>query len=209
MNQNGPNPQHSKAVFLDKDGTLIENVPYNVDPAHIRFTPGALAGAKALHDAGYQLVIITNQSGVARGYFEPQALERVHQHLRREMAAAGAPLAGFYFCPHHPRGTVERYAIHCDCRKPQPGLFQQAAADLGIDCSHSWYIGDILDDVQAGRRAGCRTVLLDAGPEAGQGETKWNLTRARLPHHLAYSLDEAARIINAVDLHTPEPLCAD
>lgn len=183
-----------KAVFLDKDGTLIENVPYNVDPDKIQLCDGALDGLRSLHQANYKLFIITNQSGVARGYFPESALVAVEQQLRTLLAYAGVVLTGFYYCPHHPNGDIESYAVDCTCRKPQPGLLLQAAHDYGIDLSQSWFIGDILHDVEAGRVAGCRTMLIDNG-----NETEWQLSPQRLPHHLVSDLHEAAQVILAID----------
>ena len=183
-----------KAVFLDKDGTLIENVPYNVDPTLIQWCEGAIEALQRLHEAGYKLFIITNQSGIARGYFEETALAIVQQHLTQELARFGIPLAGFYYCPHHPDGTIAPYTINCSCRKPEPGLLLQAAADHQIDLSASWFIGDILHDVAAGRAAGCRTILIDNG-----NETEWQLSPQRLPHHLVSDLGAAARVILAID----------
>lgn len=140
------------AVFLDKDGTLIEDVPYNVDPNLIRLTDGALDGLRSLHDAGYLLIVVSNQSGIARGYFEEQALGAVEQRMRRLLDAARVPLAGFYYCPHHPDGGVDAYSVECACRKPAPGLLSRAARDHGVSLGRSWMIGDILHDVEAGRR---------------------------------------------------------
>ena len=180
------------AVFLDKDGTLIEDVPYNVDPDLIRLTDGAVEGLQLLHAAGYLLIVVSNQSGVARGYFEEPALRAVERRLGELLGSAGVPLAGFYSCPHHPDGTVEAYAVACVCRKPAAGLIQRAAREHGIDLARSWMIGDILHDVEAGRRAGCRTALLDVGHE-----TEWELTSARTPDVVAGSLLDAARRVVA------------
>ncbi|GAA5512851.1 histidine biosynthesis bifunctional protein HisB [Deinococcus carri] len=179
-----------KAVLLDKDGTLIEDVPYNVDPALIRLLPGVGEALRALHAAGYTLVVITNQSGVARGLFPEAALEGVEARLRELLAAEGVPLAGFLACPHHPEGTVAPYAQECECRKPQPGLLRRAARELGLDLSASWMVGDILNDVEAGGRAGCRTVLLDTG-----GETEWVPGPYRTPDVTARGWPEVAAVI--------------
>ena len=178
------------AVFLDKDGTLVENLPYNVDPARIRLAPDAIAAAQKLHTHGFVLLVVTNQAGVALGKFEERALERVERRLQELLGEAGVPLAGMYWCPHFPAGVVARYAIDCACRKPNPGLLWAAARDHGLDLARSWMIGDILDDVEAGRRAGCRTVLLDNGHE-----TQWRLSSLRLPHLVAPSLALAADAI--------------
>jgi D,D-heptose 1,7-bisphosphate phosphatase len=182
------------AVFLDKDGTLIEDVPYNIDPERIRLSAGAEEGLRKLHQAGYALVVVSNQSGVARGLFAEDALAGVRQRLEELLAAFGVPLAGCYWCPHHPGGSVARYALACDCRKPAPGLILQAAREHGLDLARSWLIGDILNDMEAGHRAGCRTVLLDNGHE-----TEWVLTPERTPDRRAADLAEAAEVIVAAD----------
>jgi D-glycero-D-manno-heptose 1,7-bisphosphate phosphatase len=187
-----------KAVFLDKDGTLLEDVPYNVNVDRIRFCEGALEALKWLHAANYKLFIITNQSGVARGFFPESALTEVEDYLRQSLAAAGIPLAGFYYCPHHPEGIVPPYAASCTCRKPQPGMLYRAASEHVIDLNQSWFIGDILNDIEAGRKAGCRTILINNG-----NETKWQLNYRRIPHHIVNNLSEAARIISALDRPMP------
>jgi D,D-heptose 1,7-bisphosphate phosphatase len=180
------------AVFLDKDGTLVEDVPYNVDPGLIQLADGAEEALRMLHAAGYLLVVVTNQSGVARGLFEEAALAPVEHRLRVLLGRAGVPLAGLFYCPHHPEGSVEAYAVDCTCRKPADGLLRQAACEHGIDLARSWMIGDILHDVEAGRRAGCRTILLDVGHE-----TEWALTPLRTPHVVARGLLEAARVVGS------------
>ena len=177
-------------MFLDKDGTLIKDVPYNVDPDKIRLMPGVARGLHTLQSAGYRLLVVSNQSGVARGYFTEAALQPVFQRLHQLLAAAGVTLSGFYYCPHHPEGTVEQYAIACQCRKPRPALILRAAHDHDVDLSHSWFVGDILNDVEAGRRAGCRTVLVDNG-----SETEWLDGPQRRPHHIAPDFVKAARAI--------------
>lgn len=190
-----------RAVFLDKDGTLVEDVPYNVDPERIHLMAGAVEGLTALHAAGYRLVVVLNQSGVARGFFPEASLRAVEQRLTELLAECGVPLAGFYYCPHHPAGTVPAYALECPCRKPRPGLVLRAVRELGIDPSRSWLVGDILDDVEAGQRAGCRTILVDNGHE-----TVWKDGLFRRPHHRAGDLREAAGLIlKSPDRGSPAP----
>ncbi len=179
-----------KAVFLDKDGTLVDDVPYNVNPDRIVLTAGVLAALQQLQQAGYLLIVITNQSGVARGFFPESALAVVWLKLQSLFASAGVVLTDFYYCPHHPEGLIQPYAIACQCRKPQPGLLLQAAQDHDIDLSQSWMIGDILHDVAAGREAGCRTILLDNG-----NETEWDLTPARSPHFQVHCWADVAQTI--------------
>lgn len=164
------------AVLLDKDGTLLDDVPYNVDPALMRFAPGAPEALALLHARGFRLFVISNQSGVALGRFSYEALAPMQARLREMFEACGVPLAGAYWCPHHPQGTVAQYAQRCTCRKPQPGMVLRAAREHGLDLAASWFVGDILDDVEAGTRAGCRTVLIDNG-----NETLWEPGPARIP----------------------------
>ena len=152
-----------RVLFVDKDGTLIEDLPYNVDPARVRFAPGAREAIRRLGAAGVELAIVTNQSGVARGYFGLNELERLRSHLAAEIERLGGHLAGLYVCPHLPEGVVAAYARDCACRKPLPGLLLRAADELGVDLSSSWFVGDTWMDVAAGAAAGCRTILI--GPE--------------------------------------------
>lgn len=187
-------PDGRRAVFLDKDGTLVVDVPYNVDPRLIRLAPGAAEGLARLHATGYALVVVSNQSGVARGLFPESALEGVERRLRELVAEAGAELAGFEYCPHFPGGSVAGFAVDCDCHKPAPGMLTRAATRLGIDLGGSWMVGDILDDVEAGHRAGCRAILVDDG-----NETEWDLGPGRRPELLAGDLADAARWIVMAD----------
>lgn len=171
----------SPAVFIDKDGTLVEDVPFNVDPAKLRFTPHALEALRLWQGAGYRLVIITNQPGLARGLFSQGAVDGIQRELTDQLALAGITLDGFFACPHHEQAA-------CACRKPQPGLLLEAARRLDIDLEASWMVGDILNDVEAGHRAGCRSVLLDVG-----NETEWLSGPLREPELCCVDLLEAAR----------------
>lgn len=182
----------SKAVFLDKDGTLIEDIPFNVDPGLIRLADGAIDALRLLQKLGFQLIVVTNQSGVARGYFAERMLEDVKRRLCEMLTSAGIVLNGFYYCPHLPRGEVRKYAIPCFCRKPQPGMLRRAAREHNLDLSASWMIGDILHDVEAGNRAGCRTVLIH------KHETEWNVSPHRIPSFRVSNLMAAARVIASV-----------
>jgi D-glycero-D-manno-heptose 1,7-bisphosphate phosphatase len=180
------------AVFLDKDGTLLEDVPYNVDPVRMRLAPGAreaLAMLGAL--AGIPLIVVSNQAGIAHGRFRETAMQPVANALAQMFDQCGARMSGFYYCPHHPEGTVRRYARACTCRKPLAGMLERAAAEHNIDLRYSWMVGDILDDVEAGRRAGCTTILVHNG-----NETEWQLTPLREPQYSVARIDEAARLIS-------------
>jgi D-glycero-D-manno-heptose 1,7-bisphosphate phosphatase len=176
------------AIFLDKDGTLIEDVPYNVDPARLVFTAGALPALALLAEAGYALVVVTNQPGLASGRFSRSDFALLERALmRRVLDEAGVDIAAVYACPHAP--AVGRSPA-CLCRKPAPGLLRRASLEQRLDLTRSWMVGDILDDIEAGRRAGCRTVLLDVGHE-----TLWRLSPLRTPHHRCRDLFEAAQLI--------------
>lgn len=139
------------------------------------------------------MVVITNQSGLARGYFGEDELARMHEHLRAQLLSLGVELAGIYRCPHHPEGTVPALATLCACRKPAPGLLLQAAEELDINLSRSWFVGDILDDVEAGKRAGCHTVLVDLGSECAPD------CSLRQPDFVARTTCHALQIIHAVE----------
>jgi histidinol-phosphate phosphatase family protein len=186
-------------VFLDKDGTLVEDIPYNVVPGRIRLAPGAAEGVQALAAAGFRLAVVTNQSGVARGYFPETALAGVEARLRELLADIGVPLAGFFYCPHHPGGTVAGYATACRCRKPAPGMVLAAASSLGADLAACWVVGDAPTDIAAGRQAGCRTVQVGRDAESADPDwTKW------IPDFRAVNLAAAAiAILTASRRHSP------
>jgi D-glycero-D-manno-heptose 1,7-bisphosphate phosphatase len=183
-----------RAIFIDKDGTLVVNVPYNVDPRRIILAPYAGRSLLALQEAGFRIVVVSNQSGIARGLFQESDLGPVVVRLRQLLGNAGVRLDGFYYCPHHPSGSVRQYSFECDCRKPQPGMIRQAAQDLGIDIGRSWMIGDILDDIEAGHAAGCRSILIDNGNEA-----EWRGGPQRTPDARVADLEAAAKLILTED----------
>ena len=179
------------ALFLDKDGTLVKDVPYNSDPALIQFSDNALDGLNAIQSAGFAIFVVSNQPGVALGYFEERELSTIKSTLREMMQRAGLKLEDCYFCPHRPDATLPKYRVTCQCRKPNPGMLLNAARNYRIALNRSWMLGDILDDVEAGNRAGCRTILIDNG-----NETEWRLTtKERHPTFITTSINEACRII--------------
>lgn len=184
-----PAARLERAVFVDKDGTLVEDVPYNVDPAKLRFTANAVEGLRLLSARGWRIVVVTNQPGLAFGMFSRAELSRLQTALSARLRDEGITLTGFYACPHAPgAGPVPG----CLCRKPAPGLLRQAARVHGIDLARSWMVGDILDDVEAGQRAGCRSILLDVGHE-----TIWRMSPLRTPKARVRDLLEAAQCILA------------
>ena len=181
-------PELSKAVFLDKDGTLITDVPYNADPDKVFFEAGVFEGLRKLQADGYKLVIISNQPGIALGKFTQNQLDLLIQHFCKMFEEKSLTLSGFYYCPHLPASATES----CLCRKPEPGMLIDAAKTLNIDLTQSWMIGDILNDVEAGNRAGCRTVLINNG-----NETEWLSGPNREPDFIAPDFASAAEYILA------------
>ena len=184
----------SPAVFLDKDGTVLVDEPYNVDPEQMRFAANAKQALGRLGRLGIPLIVVSNQPGVALGRFEAAALGAVEARLAEMFEDSGARLSGFYWCPHDPSGVVPEFSVRCLCRKPLSGLLARAASEHGIDLRRAWMVGDILDDVEAGNRAGCLTIFVDCG-----NETEWNFGASRrwlrTPHFVVADLDVAARIV--------------
>src|SRR5918997_6669881 len=148
------------AVFIDRDGTISEEVGYVNHPSRYRVFPYAAAAVKLLNDAGRLAVLVTNQAGVARGYFAEEMVGVVHDRLARELGRGGARLDAVYYCPHHPTVGAPPYRLDCDCRKPRPGLIRRAADELGIDTAASWVVGDRYGDVELARNACLRSPLV-------------------------------------------------
>jgi D-glycero-D-manno-heptose 1,7-bisphosphate phosphatase len=166
------------AVFMDRDGTISEEVGYLNHSSRLRVFPYSGSAIKLLNDGGWLAVVITNQAGVARGYFTEQMIHEVHDRLSQEIAVDGARLDAIYYCAHHPTVGDPPYRIDCDCRKPKPGLITRAAADLEIDLDSSWMIGDRYNDVLMARNAGVKSVLVMTG--YGRGE--WEYQRRTWDH---------------------------
>jgi len=166
----------NKGVFIDRDGTLIKDVPYNANTALIQFLPNAIEALTALKEKNFLLILISNQSGIARGFFTVEQLSQMHEVIQQTLRNFNVRLDDIYYCPHHPEGKIKKYIVECNCRKPKPGMILQAAKEHNIDLSISWMIGDILNDVEAGNAAGCKTILLDNG-----NETEWILNEIRTP----------------------------
>lgn len=171
------------AVFLDRDDTLIANVPYLTDPTRIRVLPGAAEAVAALKRAGFAVVLTTNQSAVGRGLLSEDRLREIHDELTRLLAERGAALDAIHHCPHVPLGD-DRAAIEHPDRKPGPGMLLRAAAELGLDLAASWMVGDLISDILAGLNAGCRSILVGS-----------NATLDELPHPV-----EPGRALAAADL---------
>lgn len=176
-------------VFLDRDGTINEDTGYVKSPTEFRLLPGVVEAAVRLKRAGARLVVVTNQSGVARGLIAPAALEAIHERLREDLERAGAPLDGLYVCPHHPEEG-------CACRKPKPGLVERAAAELGLDLTAAYVVGDQPRDLQLARRVGARAVLVLSGPGSREALDALKAD-GEAPDHVAPGLKEAADWIMA------------
>ena len=182
------------AVFLDRDGTINEQMGYVNHLSRFQLLPGVARAIRSLNEAGLPVVVVTNQSGLARGYFPESLLEAVHAELHRLLAREGAHLDGLYICPHHPEAREERFRLDCDCRKPKPGLLERAAAELGLDLGRSYMVGDRWSDLRCGAAVGATTVLVLTG--YGRGDAAYvGPGQTVQPDHVAEDLEAAARWI--------------
>jgi D-glycero-D-manno-heptose 1,7-bisphosphate phosphatase len=154
------------AVFLDRDGTMIEDVGYLSSLDRITYFPWTVDAIRALNRAGLPVVVVTNQSGIARGFLTQALVEDTHRLVSAKLEAGGARVDAYYYCPHHPDGKVEAFARHCDCRKPGRGMADRAAQDLGIDLARSFVVGDTWLDVGLARAIGARGILVRTGAGA-------------------------------------------
>ena len=178
------------AAFLDRDGTINREVNYLGSPDELELLPGAVEGLRLLRDAGYVLVVVTNQSGVARGYFGEEDVRAVHRRLQALLRAQGASVDAFYMCPHHPEGRGV-YRRVCPCRKPGTALYERAARELGLDLQRGVVIGDKTTDLLPGIALGCRTVLVRTG--YGQELIDAGEVEGLVADHVADDLRHAAR----------------
>jgi D-glycero-D-manno-heptose 1,7-bisphosphate phosphatase len=156
------------AVFLDRDGVVIEEVSYLSSMKHVALFPWTADSIRALNRAGLPVVVITNQSGIARGFFTEAFVDEVHREITARLAIGGARIDAYYYCPHHPDGRVAEYARSCDCRKPGRGLIDRAARDLKLDPARSFVVGDKWSDIELARATGARGVLVRAGHGAAE-----------------------------------------
>ncbi len=152
-----------RAVFVDRDGTITKEGEWIRHPGALELVDGAGEALRALHQAGFLVVMYSNQSAVARGMITEEGLADIHEQLQRLLEAQGERLDAIYYCPHHPTAGVGQYRVVCDCRKPKPGLVLQAAREMNIDLAGSWCVGDMARDLDAGRAAGVRGILVATG----------------------------------------------
>ncbi|MFN2493328.1 MAG: D-glycero-alpha-D-manno-heptose-1,7-bisphosphate 7-phosphatase [Pyrinomonadaceae bacterium] len=184
----------NRAVFIDRDGTISEEVGYINDPSRFRLFPFAALALKQLKENGWLSIVTTNQAGVARGYFSEDMIKTVHERMTNELERDGGKLDAIYYCAHHPSVGPPPYRRDCDCRKPKPGLISRAATDFNIDLAESWMVGDRYTDVEMARNAGVKSAFVLTG--YGRGE--WEHQRgnwSQQPDFVAADLLEAVKTI--------------
>lgn len=183
-----------RAIFMDRDGTICEEAGYVNHLSRSRLLPNSLEAIRLVNGAGYLAIVVTNQSGVARGLFTEDLVQAVHRQMIDRVEAGGARLDAVYYCPHHPREGSPPYRMECDCRKPRPGMLLRAAREHGVDLAGSFMIGDSLVDLEAGRAAGVGAVHVLTGYGRGLAEHQAERLTAR-PLHTAEDLLGAVRFI--------------
>lgn len=187
-----------KAVFLDKDGTINVDKGYIDHPSHVDLLPNSAAAIKKLNEADFKVVVVSNQSGVARGYLGEDMLQAIDKTLQKKLLSNQAHYDAIYYCPHHPEGSVYPYNKECECRKPEPGMLLEAAGQYDLDMKKCFMVGDKKSDLQAGKQAGCKTILVLTGYG---DETKDHLNGFN-PDYIAKDLMEAADWILKLELHS-------
>ncbi|HEX7572346.1 MAG TPA: HAD family hydrolase [Bacteroidota bacterium] len=181
------------AVFFDRDGTLNEEVEFLSAPEQVRLIPGAGHAVRAVNENGFLAIVISNQSGIARGLFTEADLIPIHAKFQQELGASGARIDRIYYCPHHPTAGIPPYRVDCDCRKPRPGMLHRAEKEMGVDLSRSYVIGDRIVDVLAGRNAGAKGILVLTGYGTNSvGECR---EQGVVPDYIAPSVGEAVNFI--------------
>ena len=183
-----------RAVFIDRDGTISEEVGYVNHPSRYRVFPYAAEAVKLLNDTGWLAILITNQAGVARGYFAEELIGAVHNILADELERSGAQLDAIYYCPHHPSIGAPPYQLDCDCRKPKPGLIRRAAEEFDIDLAASWMIGDRYGDIEFAHNAGVRAAFVLSGYGRGEWEYQRETWRQQ-PNLVAENLLAAVKSV--------------
>ena len=183
----------NKAIFFDRDDTLIEDPGYINNPDQVKLLEGVPEVLNELRTMGYKLVVVSNQSGVARGIVTEDVLAQIHKRLEQLLGEKGASLDGIYYCPYHPEGVIPKFRRNSDNRKPNPGMLLSAGKDLDIDLKESWMVGNGARDVEAGTRAGCRTILLDS-----KGHEQKIQPGQLAPDYRAVNLKE---VVNIIKMH--------
>lgn len=154
----------NRAVFLDRDGVIIQEPPhYAHELSQLELIPKSADAIRLLNENGFVVIVTSNQAGIAHGYYQEEDAILFHQAMKENLAKEGAYIDAIYYCPHHPEAKIERYRLDCNCRKPKPGMLTRAAKELNIDLKQSYVIGDKLSDIEAGKRAGCKTTMVRTG----------------------------------------------
>ena len=183
-----------RAVFIDRDGTMSEEVGYLNHSSRFRLFPYTATAIKHLNESGWLAIVVTNQAGVARGYFSEDMIETVHAQMTKDVTANGGRIDAIYYCAHHPSVGEPPYRVACDCRKPQPGLINRAAEQFDVDLSSSWMIGDRYSDVELARNAGVKSMFVLSGYGRGEWEHQ-RTTWSAQPDLVAENLLEAVQMI--------------
>lgn len=184
----------NRAVFLDRDGVITQDPPHfahRIDQLEI--IPNSAEAIRLLNENGFKVVVVSNQSGVARGYYQEWDIGIFNHAMEEELKKEGAFIDAIYYCPHHPEGKIERYRIDCDCRKPKPGMLKQAENDLNLDLKRSFMVGDKVTDIEAGYSVGCKTILVLTGH--GKDEFKKVDAMSIKPNYTSKDLYNASKII--------------
>ena len=184
----------SKAVFLDRDGVITREPPYyahRID--QLELISKSAEAIRLLNKSGFKVIVVSNQSGVARGYYQEKDIEIYNRVMKKKLEEEKAYIDAIYYCPHHPRAAIEKYKIDCECRKPKPGMLKQAEKDLNLNLKLSFLVGDKMSDIEAGYRAGCKTILVLTGQ--GNDELKKISKMNIKPNYISKDLYTASQII--------------
>jgi len=190
----------NKVVFLDRDGVITKEPPYYAHKINqLELIPKSAEAIRLLNESGFKVIVISNQSGVARGYYQEKDIQKYNNEMKKQLKEKGAHIDAIYYCPHHPEAAIKKYRIDCECRKPKPGMLRQAEKDLNLNLKLSFLVGDKMSDIEAGYRAGCKTILVLTGQ--GNDESK-KISKTKMnikPNYISKDLHTAIQIINRND----------
>lgn len=188
----------NKAVFLDRDGVITKEPPYYTHKIdQLELIPKSAEAIRLLNESGFKVIVVSNQAGVARGYYQEKDIKIYNNEMKRQLEVKDAYIDAIYYCPHHPDAAIEKYKINCNCRKPKPGMLRQAEKDLNINLKHSFLVGDKMSDIEAGYRAGCKAILVLTGQ--GNNESKKISKMNIKPGYISKDLFAAIQIIKRND----------
>ncbi len=187
----------NKAVFLDRDGVITQEPPHyahRID--QLKLIPKSAEAIRLLNENGFKVVVVSNQSGLGRGYYQEKDVEIYNGAIKKELGKRDAYIDAIYYCPHHSEAKIEAYRMDCDCRKPEPGMLKRAEKNLNLDLKRSFLVGDKISDIEAGYRAGCQTILVLTG--YGSDELQKNANINIKPNYISKDLHTATQIINKI-----------